>query len=236
MQSAVVTSVVIYREWQKASGIRPDYLCGKGIGYISAMVCAEKLPLWYSVWRLRRGKMKLPFFVDVCENIYNTEEGDISIIQECEVLLEIGPTNMPEATTVEIIKSASQRKVYFDNPYDSSYLFDHIKKQKLFNYLYAAGRLSGIAVATQNHTIDPEDYILLDVAYTELINRIDAASKELYQNNIEFTKDGFNECAKVLNTILHIKKVDYEEVSGQLIELQSETGIDMCEYFEEWIC
>lgn len=234
--AVVVTSVVIYREWKKTSGIRADYMCGKGSGYISAMVCAEKLPLWYAVWCMRWGKMKIPFFVDVCENIYNTEEGDMSIIQDCEVLLEIGPSNMSESIMIEKKKFGSQRKVYFDNPYDSSYLFEHIKKQKLFNYLYAARRLSGIAVATPNHTTDSEDYIQLDAAYTELINRIDVASKNLYQNNIKLTEDGFNECAKVLKTILHIKKVDYEEVAGQLIELQSETGIDMYEYFQEWIC
>ena len=47
----------------------------------------------------------------------------------------------------------------------------------LFNYLYAARRLSGIAVATQNHSANSEDYMQLDTAYMDLTQRISNALK-----------------------------------------------------------
>ena len=75
----------------------------------------------------------------------------------------------------------------------------------------------------------------LDTAYMDLTQRISNALKEKYERNRPFTKDGFKECAEELKTILHIKKVNREEVSKQFVALQNETGINMCEFFEEWI-
>ncbi|HAU88104.1 MAG TPA: hypothetical protein DCW90_22295 [Lachnospiraceae bacterium] len=232
--AVLVTSIAIYREWQNTSDIRPDYLCGKGIGYISALVCGGKLPLWYAVWRMRRGKIHKPSFTEVSETICNTEERDKNNALDCEVLLEIGPSSHTTETE-QINQSKSQLKVYFDNPHDSSFILDNIKNQKLFNYLYAARRLSGIAVATQNHSANSEDYIQLDTAYMELTQRISNALKEKYERNRPFTEDGFKECAEDLKNILYIKKVNREEVSEQFVALQNETGINMREFFEEWI-
>jgi hypothetical protein len=228
--AVLISCAAIYTAWSRKTGFTADLMYGKDIGGICALVCKRKLSLLHAVRRVRSGKMSNPFYISESDCIHDSYSKTL----EDNVIIDFF---MPQNQSIEEIqrKHTEGLHIYLDDPQDSSFVLDNILEKKLFNYLYASRRLQGIAVACQNHAESPQAFELVDTAYKELSEKVRTGLKNQHENGETVDEQFFIECTGLLERILEAKKVDKNDVSGQLLRLQNETAINMRQYLGTWI-
>lgn len=246
--AVLIFSTVVYRLWRRKADTDPDFFCGRGAGYLGALVCAGKLPLWYAVLRARKGKTTAPFFIRHTDKVIDLGEQDSGCLPEqSDCLIAVLSSEADRSQKV------SGMTICLDDPQDGTAICESLKKHKTGNYLYAAKRLNGIAAACENHSQNSETYTVLDESFEKLTDQIQIARRRELQDEYAaagnrpvggeqetgsgkcFTEEEFRACAEELKKILELKEVTVAEVSGQLKKLQKETAIKMERYFAEWI-
>lgn len=232
--AVLTTSIGFYKVFRKIYGIEPSLFIGKGIGYLSSLVCTEAIDYQTAISAISNERINNRRAESTVKSrcidfeAYRTYSNEYTV----DAFIEIGPGNM----LVQQMQSDNPDAIcgYLDSKNNNNIILDNFVERKYFNVNYLIKRILGMIASTQNLNKANENYDEILEAYSYAKTIVDGINTAKIENeDMIVAEEEFANCIRRLRTNFKCKDTPGHEIEKRIRSLECETLIPLKQDFAD---